>query len=318
MESMGALVKVLTLAWFGLSATAHADGTTEFYKQLAEYYAPAIVHYVGRNPKGDIPTRYDFDGDILADNNWDNLERYELKPYLYYGVIESKTHYFISYGIYHPRDFSNYIFCVPRICHENDLEGALIAVRKGFGFGKIEYVDSLAHLLIKGGSKFYTYIGDSQHQSGINQRVVLRIESGGHGVYLWDGKYPKKYELYLPSDDTSIPQIKKIPVHYDLISIQEIWGWQFAQNADRVFMNRFDFEGENFSIKNLPRSFAGKKYGRGLASPPWAWTSAGEKRGNWFLDPATWVKKRLNNPADFSVEYIYHPYLNASGLTPRP
>ena len=45
------------------------------YRALAEHYAPMLAQETWYTPKADIPTRFDFDGDLLGDNNWDNLEK---------------------------------------------------------------------------------------------------------------------------------------------------------------------------------------------------------------------------------------------------
>jgi hypothetical protein len=61
----------------------------------------------------------------------------------YYSVVESCTHYFISYSFFHPRDWSDTIFDQE---HENDLEGALLAVRKdGSTFGRLEGMITVFH-----------------------------------------------------------------------------------------------------------------------------------------------------------------------------
>lgn len=308
---MWRIVSFLTVCWFGFSTAASAE--IRDYKAVAEYFAPAVLQQTGKFPIGDVPTRYNFDGDFYADNNWDNLTKFEIKPFVYYEVLETKTHFFITYGFYRPRDFSNYFFCFKTFCHENDLEGAQLAVRKEGKFGKVELVSALAHISVSKSTDPVTYLGDSKHKSGVNQRVVLRIESGGHGIHIWDGEYPKKYDLYLPSDDDSKPRVDKDPVHYELVSIQELWNMRNAPNQERIFERTLDFENERMSFKKIPRSLAGRKFGHDLVAVPWSWGGVGQKRGEWFLDPAGWNKKNLNNPLDFSLEYVHHPY-----LTPGP
>ncbi|WP_157597700.1 MULTISPECIES: hypothetical protein [unclassified Rhizobacter] len=56
---------------------------------------------------------------------------------------ESCTHWFISYSFYHPRDWSDTAFDQE---HENDLEGAIISVRKdGTPFGTMEGMITVFH-----------------------------------------------------------------------------------------------------------------------------------------------------------------------------
>jgi hypothetical protein len=310
---MWRIVSFLTLVCLAFSQTALA--TTRDYKAVAEYFAPAVLQQTGKFPVGDIPTRYNFDGDFYADNNWENLVKFEIKPFVYYEVLETKTHFFITYGFYRPRDFSNYFFCFKTFCHENDLEGSQIAVRKEGEFGKIELVSALAHIKVSQSTKPYTYLGNSKHKGGLDQRVVLRIESGGHGIHIWDGDYPKNYDLYLPTDDSSRPRNDKEPVHYELVSIKELWDMRNAPNQERIFERTLDFENERMSFKNIPRSFAGRKFGHDLVAVPWAWGGVGQTRGEWFLDPAAWTKKNFKSLSNVSLEYVYHPYLE---LTPGP
>ncbi len=305
---MGALARFALGLFVSYTTVAFADPDPNFYKMLAEYHAPVLVQELGKNPKVDIPTRYDFDGDEYADNNWVNIEKFDIQPLVYYEVIESKTHYFITYAFYHARDYTNFWFCMPRLCHENDLEGGILTVRKGEGFGKLEFVEMLAHLNISNTTRPYTYLGNSHHVNGVVQRAVMRIEPGGHGVHAWSGEYPKKFELLISSDDTSTPRIDKKPLHYNLIPIRELWTLRSGRDIRRVFDKFFDYDGR-FQFKNLPRSFAGKKFGDGLASLPWAWGEVGAKRGEWFLDPAYWVYNKMKKPANFSLEYVHHPYL---------
>jgi len=65
------------------------------YRSLAEYYAP-VVYQETRSATLDFNTRFDFDGDWNGANNWDNAYLFELPAYVYYAVIESSGHYFIT------------------------------------------------------------------------------------------------------------------------------------------------------------------------------------------------------------------------------
>ena len=55
-------------------------------------------------------TNFDYDNDWVATNNWDNLHRTPLRAYMYYSVTETKTHWFVMYSSFHPRD---YAACIP-------------------------------------------------------------------------------------------------------------------------------------------------------------------------------------------------------------
>jgi hypothetical protein len=286
------LFGVLLLGAFGVSSFAD-----DFHRRLAEHHAPVIVHELGKDARADVFTRFDFDGDELADNNWENAKKYPLKPAVYFEVIESETHYFITYAYFHPRDYTNFWFCLPIICHENDLEGAIVTVKKnGISFGKAIFVEALAHSSIAGRQNFRTYAG----------RAILQIESGGHGIYLWNGRLPKAFAFYsLKEDPTN--GITRPPTGFELLEMKQLWNLQ--ARGKRTILDYFEFKGR-FKLKRLAASFAGKKYGTGQAQFPWGWKEFGGSRGEWFLDPALWVHRRLKSPAGFSLNYIHHPYLS--------
>lgn len=117
-----------------LSAGQTADDSQ--YEDLARYWAPYIFQdtddaiSIGRIP--DYITDWTYDGDLDPTNNWDNIERFDLAASAYYAVIESVSHYFISYLFYHPRDSSILMSSKAQVLgtHEHDLEGVTMLLRK--------------------------------------------------------------------------------------------------------------------------------------------------------------------------------------------
>jgi len=293
----------------GPIALANDEGPDAgFYQELAEYHSPVVLHEVGKHPSGDVPVLFDFDGDFRGDNNWENLDKFELKPAVYFEVIETKTHYFITYAFFHPRDYS-YI-CMPIVCHENDLEGAIFTVKKdGSYYGKVVYAEALAHLSISGRDDPFLFYSFQNNSGRFVERVFLRIEDMGHGIHVWNGNYPKKYEIYLLDDETNTARLPKEPRRYTLHPLRFFWNLHYKANASNFVDKYYNFKGTRFDIPNLPASFFARKYGSGRASFPWAWSSTGKKKGEWFLDPAYWVYERMHEPRDFSLDYVYHPYL---------
>jgi len=111
---------------------------------VAYALAPVICHETA----GNADQRYqdyfcpvDFDGDRRANNNWDNTPafRNRLSPEIYCSVLETQTHYYALYSIFHPRDWK------PLEGHENDMEHAQVVARKRAGAPVVEYVCSNAH-----------------------------------------------------------------------------------------------------------------------------------------------------------------------------
>ncbi|MGH9580470.1 MAG: hypothetical protein ACRD2R_05705, partial [Terriglobales bacterium] len=124
-------------------------------RDIAQRFAPVLHQRLAGTPEDhryDYPTNFDFDGDWVGNNNWQNAAdpRYKLWSFVYYSVIESEDHYFIHYAVFHPRDWSlaepAYTSLLDKLQekykeivgkkvreevefnHENDLEGALVIV----------------------------------------------------------------------------------------------------------------------------------------------------------------------------------------------
>jgi len=119
-------ISMILFLWF--TQTAMAEPT---YEELAAYWAPVISHdshdIDADNVRAEYITRFNYDGDWCGCNNWNNLDNYPLKAYVYYWVVETKTHYFIGYAVFHPRDWTDEWF---KDQHENDMEGILLVIKK--------------------------------------------------------------------------------------------------------------------------------------------------------------------------------------------
>lgn len=117
---------------------------------LAFHYAP--IHYQdtdNTNYRGEYITRFDFDRNWLATDNWEHTKTFPLPAHAYYSVVESCTHWFILYAFFHPQDWTDSRFDQE---HENDVEGLLTIVRKnGSSFGALEGVITVFH------TDFYSY-----------------------------------------------------------------------------------------------------------------------------------------------------------------
>ena len=117
---------------------------------LAYAYAP--IHYQDTNSdnyRADYVTRFDYDGNMIATDNWEHLTNFPLAAHVYYSVVETCTHWFVTYGFFHPRDWTN----GNAEEHENDMEGLLTIVRKdGTPYGRLEGMITVFHL------EFFSYI----------------------------------------------------------------------------------------------------------------------------------------------------------------
>jgi hypothetical protein len=266
---------------------------------------------VGNTPRADQITRFDFDGDFVGNNNSAHLLDFNEPAYVYYNVIESETHYFIMYCFYHVKDYKN-VFG-----HENDLEGTLIVVEKdGTRFGKPVYAETLAH------DEIYSYsrpvlVNDREGP----HRVALNVEAKGHGVHSWNSlsdltawlqTNPKDF-VYFFGGHADDPTGKTQGLFsYDLLSVKtEMWDRKDGPQAQDMFGSRFDYNGKRFTLKNLPSQF--HAHGKlGTPRPPWAWidtTDTGSVRGDWFFDPALFVQRHFHATNNFSLNYVYNPYV---------
>lgn len=314
------------------------------YRALAEHYAPFLAQETWFEPKADYPCRFDFDGDWHGDNNWENLEQGSSQAFVYYAAMETETHWFLTYNIFHARDYSDR--CVVGTCHENDNEGIILTIRKdGSPFGRLQVMETLAH------NNVYSMTADRRIGRGAHDidgsiefyqesHPAVFIESGGHGIY---GTLSPHSRYSLARDEfregTGVTFIYKgVPerprhandrlVGYDLLPIYEEW-WLKAQEGKwdaRTFDDYFLYQpfGDRPAIGfRIGGAFYGRKEAANKAKPFWGWhDSATLKRrilavGQWGLDPAYAVSRNLRFPADepFSLDYVYNPYL---GIDRRP
>lgn len=297
--------------------------SSNFYLDLAYQHAP--IHYQdvdrtgshGLRGKADYITAYDFDGDLNAKNNWDNIASSSRpgKAVGYYSVVETITHYFITYAFFHPRDWTDNWFLYHFDEHENDLEGVLTIVKKdNSAYGKALGILTIFH------SDFYSYALSNSGLSDGNQdidgtlttkndkgisRITISAEAKGHGIKAYAKQKPggSDYVVYYPSKTTSEhpSDIYDRNVKYKLINIFENGG---------MWDQRF-----NTSLFNNARSFQ-KSYGRGNANAPWNWDdrndggNLGLLAGGIVYYPAELTDEYFNGLGNFSKNYVYNPYLN--------
>jgi hypothetical protein len=309
---------------------------TNRYRKLAEHWAPFIAQETWWQPKADIPTRFDFDGDWNGDNNWDNAETGSSQAYAYYAAVETGTHWFLHYNFVHPRDYSDN--CIAGTCHENDNEGIILTVRKGEGeFGTLELMETLAH------NNVYTYANDTRIRKGahdIDAKIdfhdghhpMVFLEAGGHGALGVGARIStfvaSRVDFKEGSGITFIYKgVAERAAHgndrnvgYDLIPIEETWWARAKQDAAKAFDAPYVYQ----PFGNRPGaglrymgSFLGRKHGANKAKPFWGWHDERTRRGKvlntgqWALDPAYAVTKNVSFPAAMPVDlnYIYNPYL---------
>ncbi len=169
-----------------------------FKLRLAYRWAPVHYQDTASDGKADYITNVDYDNDWVGTNNWDNLHRAPLRAYVYYSLTETKTHWFIMYMFFHPRD---YAACLPTGKanvlgeHENDMEGSMAIVRKtNKRFGTLEGMVTVSH------HDFYSYVPKGSPLRSGKETVdgtlfmtkhggvphpMTAQEAQGHGLKAW-------------------------------------------------------------------------------------------------------------------------------------
>jgi hypothetical protein len=307
--------------------------------KLAEYYAP-VVYQESKSAVLDFITRFDYDGDWNGANNWRNAYRYELPAHVYYAVIESSRHYFITYAFYHPRDFTAIPLegLAPKTEHENDMEGCTLTIEKDkTPWGKPVLLETLAH------DHFYKY--DNPHYRRVRQgsfpldgsivflkqvdsehhrEPAIYIEPEGHGVKAATEQVKQEnYEFpgivyRFAGRGAEVPKNERDPdVSYVLINIEEtLWAKRFEAGKSSLYCCADFYKTPGGKTIALGSAFNGP-IGGCAAKPPWGWDEANDgeiKKGDWFRDPLFAYPRQLRIEG-FGGEYLHNPYLE---LGPAP
>lgn len=315
----------------------------DVYRDLAEHYAPAVAQETWFEPKADYLARFDYDGDWRGDNNWDNLASGSSQAYVYWAAMETATHYFLMYNLFHPRRYAEEC---SSLCQENDNEGLLVVVRKdGSRFGRAQLLQTLSNNALS------TYTSDARIREGVHRvsgdlklrdsHPLVFVESGTHGVYGTADPEHARFSAdrmeFLASTGVvyrfgGVPGRPAHPndrdVSYELLPIGEQW-WPRAISREGRDNHTFNDYVRYLPYGNRPgaaaeemgSAFFGRKYFPNKARPFWGWHDAVTQArrilapGQWGLDPAYAVASTLKLPqgVPFSLDYLYNPFLLGAG-----
>ncbi|HEY1016431.1 MAG TPA: hypothetical protein VGE07_27220 [Herpetosiphonaceae bacterium] len=305
------LIVLLAIAGLGRSSVAAAAPSD---LDLAYRWAP--VHFQDTDSSdydADYITAVDYDGDWDAKNNWERQDDNgaALKAKAYFSIVETATHWHIVYSFYHPRDWEDFLAGTDAE-HENDLEGALVVVRKdGSAFGAFEGMVTVAH------SDFFSWTPPgSPWRSGresIDGAVVMRSfdgvsrpttfqEAKGHGLKAWNGGgFPGgDGVIYEPS-----LTVAEVPsggndssARYQLIDVFAAGGLWAHRSDPLTFASWGVFRGDN-----------GKD---NAANAPWKWDDKDDggalPGGELATDPAKLINIYFSNLGAFSLTYARNGY----------
>jgi hypothetical protein len=317
-DSLRAMLKRLSLictvligATFVSAPAAQAQPTDA---ALAARWAP--VHYQDTDSSdydADYLSTVDFDADWNAQNNWESQDDTvsRLIGAVYYSVVETSTHWFIVYSFYHPRDWVDFPDPFDLDHHENDMEGALLTVRRdGSEFGVLEAMVTVAH------SNFYSYVTASSPYTAGRETIdgtllmqsfggaahpTTQQEAKGHGCFAWNGgSFPGGDGIiYFPSGTGEVPSSgNDRSVGYRLVDTFATGGL-WAHRADSTTFASFGtFRGDNGQDN--------------AANSAWGWDDGDDgsdlQRGLLATDPAKLVSIYFANEGTFSLSYTRNSY----------
>ncbi len=304
--ALAALTTGLTMALAPAPASAATDA------ELATHWAP--VHHQdtdSSNYDADYLSRINYDAEWDTLNNWEHQDDSLswLTGRAYYSVVETSTHWFIVYAFYHPRDWTE--LCSDASCHENDMEGLLLTVRKnGTTYGKLEAAVTVAH------TNFYSYVPAGSSFVAGRETVdgTLRTETynstahpstfqeaKGHGLYGWNGNgFPGgDGVIYKPSGSPEVPSGgNDSSVGYGLTNIFGSGGMWERRNDSRTYASWGTFRGDNYKDN--------------AANAPWGWDDSDDgsdlPRGLLATDPAKLVLAYFDGTSTFSTTYLRNGY----------
>lgn len=112
--------------YFAFSTALPPDMGT--YEALAAKYAPVVYQATRKEaPHFDYLTTFDFDENWKALDNYEAIKKVtEVESFLYFDVVETKSHFFIRYGYFHPLHFG----LLGGDAFGNELAGATVVVAK--------------------------------------------------------------------------------------------------------------------------------------------------------------------------------------------
>ena len=307
----------------GTLPTAEPSQLAQEASALAARWAPVFVqHVVADHPERDRPMRVDFDGDWNATNNWAHLSPNERgQPAVVYGsAILTETHAYLTYTLFYPRDWVS-LLCLPYICHDNDLEVALLVVERPsstpFDAGRLALVETKTHLN-------YIAVAGTELARGSADQPLIEVESEGHGMHalrrgqIADGDHTTF--VHQPANTTSAADRQERRESYELVSLYDtLW----ARRRTDAEQSQLWTEGETGWLSYsgarygrcgnpLGASMAGREYPGGVR-PPWALRGFGQ-RGDWFLDPAFATLSRYGawfaRESRPSQRYVHNAYLD--------
>ena len=312
-------------------------------------YAPIIYQEISPDEKlqiYDFITSVDYDNDFQANNNEENITKFQLPATLYYSVLETKTHYFVNYSIYHPLDWSRLPWYFPYTWHENDMENIQVVIEKRENQPcNINFLITQAHLK---SSIYSAHIQIRNHFSRVEKESILQldtnltkkgfhpvlyIEKGGHGIHnalsvqkKFSQLNPPKLKhqfVFLPSNSVqSYYEKGKYIFKYQLVNIYKSFWIPYLQREiignGKLMDGEFDYSDNLFNFKGLPRFFDSNRWSgpfkkdSGISPFAFSFSLLSKDLGILFFNPAKKYKDVFGLRDGWSTDYIFNPYCGAT------
>jgi hypothetical protein len=318
--------------------------------ELARAYAPWIFHAVHPSRgRQDLPAPVDFDGDLDGGNNWEHLPSCELVPTAGYSVLETATHWFVTWHLFHPRDWELIDLGV-HLTHEGDGENLQVVVDKASGDVVLLYTQ--AHYrggaYARGGAGFADgeeelrgeplLLDESGRPDPRGRHAAVFVESRGHGIYgagdscaevALDAEGRVSFEghgiVLRPAragEAVSEPALDALePVPYQLESmVAKLWPLHLRGELcgeGRLLDGPWPYRDGRVEV-DVPRYHEGDRFSgplgpdRGIS--PYA-VDYGWKKGvlgALYFDPARRHAEVLKVPEPWSLEYVGYPFAAAA------
>jgi hypothetical protein len=297
------------------------------HRELAEHYAP-VVFQESRSTVLDFITSFDYDGDWKGDNNWRNAYLFDLTGHVYYSVIESTSHYFITYAFYHRARLHR--AAVRGLRAEDRARerhgGCTITIEKdGQRVRQSRCCSRRWRTTYSSSTRTATTAGCRPAASKIDGAMQF---VDGRPADLCRGRRARREIAQSPADGvraTTFPasstatrarrRCRQQPdpnATYDLEAIEDtLWARRFDVGSTFCCADSYAMNGGTTSSVG---SALNGPIGGCAAKPPWGWDQADDKiaKGDWFRDPlkAYPTQLRIQN---FTGTYVHNPYLESDG-----
>jgi len=319
---------------------------TDFHGELARAWAP-VVYQQAAEARYDTFTRFDYDDDLDTSNNLDNAAAAH-PGHVYYAVVETPTHWFVTYMLYYPGARPN-----DDTLAEHDTIGIQMIVEKSEDepLGELFAWSTFYRSTYTGWAMDAAWYGERTPADGDgledrlpvewienDRNVSLFVESGHHSICLPNAGIGRcvpttgdgaPFEegisglVYRAGDEAqAIGDAESTELTYALLSfVDEIWVLRDrVTGEDALFggtttYRPAELEGEMTrpgAGLSFPTSFVFEHDGLSFGDLPFLYArdeAFPPDTGWWFVDPVWVAAEKWTLPETASTDYCFNPWL---------